>query len=129
MEEEKILNTEELEKVAGGIGWSPEVIYARAVAEIGKPAGSGASAVGPFSYDTSGLVSYCVSGNHIRIGTTNTFMTWPRVSDPRPGDICTNYSYCGIYAGSGSMIYVSSAKGCVTTGHMASDMIIVRYGG
>ena len=113
----------ELEQVSGGavVGCTPNTIYSRARAAIGLPAGS-------FG-DTSAFVSYCITGQHTRIGTTQTFMGWPTVMTPVQGNICTNASYCGIYAGNGRMIYVSSAKGCVIEGNMAADMIVVRYAG
>lgn len=75
----------------------------RAQQEIGKPYVS--AGVGPDSYDCSGLVSYCITGRHQRVGTTYTFIGWPRVSNPVPGDICTNSTHCGIYIGGGNMIH------------------------
>ncbi|WP_235870110.1 coiled-coil domain-containing protein [Parvibacter caecicola] len=75
----------------------------RAQAEIGKPYVR--AGVGPDSYDCSGLVSYCITGKHQRVGTTYTFIGWPRVSNPVPGDICTNSTHCGIYIGGGNMIH------------------------
>lgn len=71
--------------------------------EIGKPYVRGG--VGPDNYDCSGLVSYCITGRHERVGTTYTFIGWPRVSEPVPGDICTNSTHCGIYIGGGQMIH------------------------
>lgn len=86
-----------------------EKIVNRALAEIGKPYEWGA--LGPQSYDASGLVSYAISGEHIRIGTTTTFMGWPQVSNPKPGDICVNAANCGIYYGGGTMISSSPGEG------------------
>ena len=57
------------------------------------------------SFDCSGLVGYCLTGGYGRVGTTYTFMGWPRVSDPQPGDVCTNWDHCGIYIGNGMMIH------------------------
>lgn len=86
----------------------------RAYGEIGKPYVSGG--VGPDSYDCSGLVSYCVSGSHKRLGTTYTFIGWPRVSNPVPGDICTNSTHCGIYIGGGQMIHAPQPRQNVKVG-------------
>ena len=97
----------------------------RAYACLGAPYGWGA--VGPSSYDCSGLVSYCLSGAHIRLGTTYTFMGWPQVSDPQPGDICTNWSHCGIYIGGGQMIHAADYGIGVIIGPVQAGMIIVRY--
>ena len=56
-------------------------------------------------------------------------MSWPRSVNPQPGNICTNSSYCGIYAGNNQMIYVSSSARKVILGNMPADMVIVRYKG
>ena len=62
-------------------------------------------AVGPDGYDCSGLVSYCISGRHTRIGTASSFYSLSAVSNPRPGDIvaCSSH-HCAIYIGNGQMI-------------------------
>ena len=67
---------------------SGNTVVDRAYGELGKPYAWGA--VGPNSYDCSGLVSYCLTGSHSRLGTTGTFMGWTHVSNPQPGDICVN---------------------------------------
>ena len=120
---------EELRKTVGGAGVTPpsgtaQLILERAEQELGKPYEWGA--VGPSAYDCSGLVSYCVTGMHTRIGTTSTFMGWPRVSDPQPGDICTSSSHCGIYIGGGSMIHAPTFGTVVSRGPVQSGMIFVR---
>jgi cell wall-associated NlpC family hydrolase len=97
----------------------------RAYGELGKPYSWGA--VGPNSYDCSGLVSYCLTGKHTRIGTTYTFMSWPRVYDPQPGDICTNDHHCGIYIGDGQMIHAPRSGDVVKISGVHSGMIYVRY--
>ena len=97
----------------------------RAYAELGKPYAW--SAVGPNSYDCSGLVSYCLTGSHTRLGTTGTFMGWPRVSNPQPGDICVNSHHCGIYIGGGQMIHAPQTGDVVKISAVHSDMIYVRY--
>ena len=97
----------------------------RAYACLGAPYSWGA--VGPDSYDCSGLVSYCLTGNHARLGTTGTFMGWSQVSDPQPGDICTSSYHCGIYIGDGQMIHAADYGIGVIIGPIQSDMIIVRW--
>lgn len=138
MDNEKILNEDELKHVIGGLGESlststpdqlsapSESIAGRAVAELGKPYSWGA--VGPDSYDSSGFVSYCITGAHMRIGVPSTFMSWPRVSNPSPGDICVSATHCGIYMGPGVMIHAPTFGQCVSYGPIQSDMIIVRHG-
>lgn len=39
-------------------------------------------AVGPNTFDCSGLVSYALTGSYVRLGNTTTFMGWTRVSNP-----------------------------------------------
>lgn len=104
---------------------SGNVVVNRAYGELGKPYIWGA--VGPEGYDCSGLVSYCLSGSHTRLGTTGTFMGWPRVSNPKPGDICTSSSHCGIYIGNGQMIHAPHTGDVVKVGGVQSGMIYVRY--
>ena len=126
------LTEEELNAVAGGeahslpvsSSWPAGDIVTRSMQELGKPYDWGA--VGPAAYDCSGLVSYCITGVHTRIGTTGTFMGWPKVSDPQPGDICTNSNHCGIYVSPGTMIHAPTFGQCVKYGNIMSDMIIVR---
>lgn len=102
-------------------------VVQRAYAELGKPYKWGA--VGPSSYDCSGLVSYCLTGGHSRLGTTGTFMGWKRVSDPQPGDVCTNDHHCGIYIGNGQMIHAPQTGDVVKISNVHKGMIYVRYGG
>lgn len=99
----------------------------RAYACLGAPYVWGG--VGPGGYDCSGLVSYCLSGSHIRLGTTYTFMDWPQVSNPQPGDICVNWTHTGIYIGGGQMIHAADYGIGVIIGPVQSGMIIVRYPG
>ena len=86
-------------------------------------------ATGPGGYDCSGLVGYCLTGSHDRIGTTYTYMGWPQVSDPQPGDVCTSWGHCGIYIGGGQMIHAPQTGDVVKIGPVQSGMIIVRYPG
>lgn len=83
-------------------------------------------ACSPGAFDCSGFVSYCVSGSYTRLGTTYTFMGWPQVSDPQPGDICVNAGHCGIYVGGGQMIHAASPGQGVVYGPVQGGMIYVR---
>lgn len=82
--------------------------------------------VGPNGFDCSGLVSYALTGSYTRLGTTTTFMSWPQVSDPQPGDVCTSAGHCGIYIGGGQMIHAATYGVGVVVGPVQGDMIIVR---
>lgn len=97
----------------------------RAYSQLGKPYQWGA--VGPNSFDCSGLVSYCLTGSYSRLGTTGTFMGWTRVSSPQPGDICVNSHHCGIYIGGGQMIHAPRTGDVVKVSSVRSGMIYVRY--
>ena len=97
----------------------------RAYSQLGKPYEWGA--VGPNSFDCSGLVSYCLTGSYSRLGTTGTFMGWTRVSSPQPGDICVNSHHCGIYIGGGQMIHAPRTGDVVKVSSGHSGMIYVRY--
>lgn len=97
----------------------------RAYSQLGKPYKWGA--VGPNSFDCSGLVSYCLTGSYSRLGTTGTFMDWTRVSNPQPGDICVNSHHCGIYIGGGQMIHAPQTGDVVKVSSVHSGMIYVRY--
>ena len=85
--------------------------------------------VGPGGYDCSGLVSFCLTGEHTRLGTTSTFMGWPQVSDPQPGDIAVNWGHTGVYIGGGQMIHAATYGVGVIIGPVQSGMIIVRWQG
>lgn len=97
----------------------------RAYSQLGKPYQW--AAVGPNSFDCSGLVSYCLTGSYSRLGTTGTFMGWTRVSSPQPGDICVNSHHCGIYIGGGQMIHAPRTGDVVKVSSVHSGMIYVRY--
>lgn len=83
----------------------------RAKETLGKPYVWGA--VGPDGYDCSGLLSYCLTGEHSRIGTTNTFWGWPQVKreEMKPGDVVVYDSsgsgHCGLYIGDGKVIHAA----------------------
>lgn len=125
MNENMELNERELQQVSGGVSGGSSAAVKRARQELGKPYAWGA--VGPEAYDCSGLVSYCLTGVHARLGTTATFMGWTRVSDPRPGDVCVNSSHCGIYIGGNQMIHAPTFGAVVSVGAVQSGMIFVRY--
>ncbi|MGI6045767.1 MAG: coiled-coil domain-containing protein [Eggerthellaceae bacterium] len=111
--------------IKDGGGVSNGSAVSRARSQIGKPYAWGA--VGPSSYDCSGLVSYALTGRHERLGTTITFMSWQHVSNPQPGDICVNSHHCGIYIGGGQMIHAPHTGATVCVGPVSSDMEFVRY--
>lgn len=84
-------------------------------------------ACSPGAFDCSGFVSYCLTGSYGRLGTTYTFLGWPRVSDPQPGDVCVNEGHCGIYIGGGQMIHAADYGVGVIVGPVQSGMVYVRY--
>ena len=81
----------------------------------------------PGRMDCSGFVSYCLTGSYTRLGTTLTFLTWPPVDDPQPGDVAVNRQHCGIYAGDGRMIDCGNSG--VHYSDVWPDMVFVRYPG
>lgn len=102
----------------------------RAYACLGAPYVWGAT--GPYGYDCSGLVGYCLTGSHSRLGTTATFVNWPEVSDPQPGDVCVIHEewgsqHTGIYIGGGQMIHAATYGVGVIIGPVQAGMKIVRY--
>ena len=96
----------------------------RAYSKLGLPYQWGAA--GPNSFDCSGLVSYALSGKYVHTYTTYDFITWPQVSDPQPGDICTTVTHCGIYIGNGQMIHAPQTGDVVKISPVRSNMIFVR---
>lgn len=103
----------------------------RAYAQLGKPYKWGA--VGPSSYDCSGLVGYCLTGRYSRLATTATIARWTRVTNPRPGDICVYHDYStgnghtGVYIGNGQMIHAPRSGDVVKVSAVQSRMWYVRY--
>ena len=83
-------------------------------------------ACNPGAFDCSGLVSYCLTGSYSRIGTSSTFLGWPRVSNPQPGDVCAGVGHCGIYIGNGQMIHAATEGVGVIIGPVQSGMVYVR---
>lgn len=84
-------------------------------------------ACSPGEFDCSGFVAYCLTGNYVRLGNTTTFLGWPRVSDPQPGDVCVNSGHCGIYIGNGQMIHCATEGVGVIIGPVQAGMVYVRY--
>ena len=84
-------------------------------------------ACSPGAFDCSGFVSYCLTGSYTRLGTTYTFLGWPRVSDPQPGDVAVNAGHCGIYVGNGQMIHAATEGVGVIYGPVQAGMVFVRY--
>lgn len=69
---------------------------------------------GPKSFDCSGFVSYCLTGQTGRLlGTTWTMAGYPTVSNPQAGDICYWDGHVGLYIGGGQMIHASLSQGKV----------------
>ena len=83
--------------------------------------------VGPKGFDCSGFVSYCLTGNYSRLGTTYTFLGYTEVSDPQPGDIAVNSGHCGIYIGGGQMIHAASPGQGIVIGSVQSGMTFHRW--
>lgn len=84
-------------------------------------------ACSPGAFDCSGFVSYCLSGSYSRMGTTYTFLGWPRVGEPQPGDVAVNSGHCGIYIGGGQMIHAATYGVGVVVGPVQGGMVFVRY--
>lgn len=101
-------------------------IVDRAMSALGSAYSWGGVGADGGGYDCSGLVSYALTGEHTRLGTTTTFMGWNQVSDPQPGDVCVNEGHTGIYIGNGQMIHASDYGTGVIIGPVQSGMIYVR---
>ena len=103
-------------------------VVGRAYSQIGKAYGYGdpSYGAGPNEYDCSGFVSFCLLGSYSRMGSTSTFMAWPTVSDPQPGDVCVNSGHCGIYIGNNQMIHAATYGVGVVIGPVQAGMKIVR---
>ena len=72
-------------------------------------------------------MSYCLSGRYSRLGTTHTFLTWPEVHDPQPGDVAVNPAHCGIYIGGVQMIHCTSSADNVIISSVQSGMTFHRW--
>ena len=106
-------------------GWASEVV-ARAYDYLGNASYVWGSCA-PGEFDCSGFVSYCLSGRYSRLGTTYTFLTWPEVHDPQPGDVAVNPAHCGIYIGGGQIIHCTSSADNVIIGSVQSGMTFHRW--
>lgn len=100
-------------------------VVARAQDCIGLPYVWGA--VGPSSYDCSGLVGYCLTGTNKRHWTTYSIYNWTQVTEPIPGDICIRWTHTGVYIGNGQMIHAPSPGRSVCVAPVPSNMFFVRY--
>lgn len=100
-------------------------VVARAQSCIGLPYVWGA--VGPNSYDCSGLVGYCLTGTNKRHWTTYSIYNWTQVTEPIPGDICIRWTHTGVYIGNGQMIHAPSPGRTVCVAPVPSNMFFVRY--
>lgn len=101
------------------------VIVDRAYAQLGKPYVWGA--VGPNSFDCSGLVGYCITGSYSRFCTTYTMANWTVVTNPQPGDFALNSHHTGVYIGNGQMIHAPRTGDVVKISGVHSGMWYVRY--
>lgn len=106
-------------------------IVDRALAQLGANYVWGGVGGSDGGYDCSGFVSYALTGQNTRLGTTATFNTWNEVSDPQPGDVVvihqTNGSqHTGIYIGNGQMVHASDSKTGVIVSDVQKGMKYVR---
>lgn len=57
-------------------------------------------------FDCSGLVSYAISGEYTRLGTSSSFgEMYSRVDDPQPGDLYVTDGHVAIYTGEGTLVH------------------------
>ncbi|WP_165062765.1 MULTISPECIES: C40 family peptidase [unclassified Adlercreutzia] len=113
-------NATQAASVSGAVG--------RAYSKLGCPYVWGAG--GPDSFDCSGFVSYCLTGNYNReLGTTGTMAKYPQVSNPQPGDICWKSGHVGLYIGGGQMIHAPQRGDVVKVASVQKGMIFRRYTG
>jgi cell wall-associated NlpC family hydrolase len=105
--------------------WASEVLD-RAYSYLGEASYVWGSC-SPGEFDCSGFVSYCLSGRYSRLGTTYTFLTWPEVHDPQPGDVAVNSVHCVIYIGGGQIIHCTSSADNVIIGPVQSGMTFHRW--
>lgn len=112
--------------ISGGVVSNSEIVQ-RAQAQLGKPYVWGAA--GPNSFDCSGLVSYAITGKYEHTWSTQDIITWPKVDDPQPGDICIRPGHTGIYIGNGQMIHAPHTGSYVQIVPVPDNMFYVRYSG
>lgn len=84
-------------------------------------------------FDCSGLVGYALTGTYDRIGSTGTYINWPTVDEPQPGDICVIHNgtsqHTGIYIGNGKMIHAQDENNGVVESPVQDGMSFHRYYG
>ena len=97
-------------------------VAARAYAELGKPYKWGA--VGPSSYDCSGLVSYCVSGRHTRIYTASVLWGHARCSEVEGAPVACSSHHCGICIGGGRMIHAPQTGDVVRIASLRGHCVV-----
>lgn len=102
-----------------------DIVVARARENIGKWYGWGA--VGPNTFDCSGLVGYCLKGTYARHWTTYQIYYWTQVTDPQPGDICIKWTHTGVYIGNGRMIHAPRSGYQICEAPVPGNMFFVRY--
>lgn len=100
-------------------------VVSRAQSALGKPYVWGAA--GPDGFDCSGLVSFALTGRYVHSWSTSNIVTWTRVSNPQPGDICIKPGHCGVYIGGGQMIHAPQTGDVVKVAPVQSGMWYVRY--
>ena len=97
-------------------------VAARAYAELGKPYKWGA--VGPSSYDCSGLVSYCVSGSHTRIYTASELWGHARAAEAEGTPVACSSHHCGIAIGGGRMIHAPQTGDVVKISSLRGHCVV-----
>lgn len=106
-------------------------VVERALSQLGANyvwGGVGGSSGG---FDCSGFVSYALTGENTRLGTTADFVTWNEVSDPQPGDVAVIHEangnqHTGIYLGDGMMVHAADEKTGVVVSEVQDGMTFVR---
>ena len=73
-------------------------------------------------------MSYVLTGKHIRIGTTETFLQWTIVnaSEAKPGYVVGTSKHCGIYIGNGQMIHAPHTGDHVKISPVQSNMQYIK---
>ena len=106
-------------------------IVDRAMSQLGSDYVWGGVGGSDGGFDCSGLVSYALTGQNTRLGTTADFVTWNQVNDPQPGDVCVIHDengsqHTGIYIGDGQMVHAMDSKNGVVVSDVQKGMIYVR---
>jgi len=106
-------------------------IVDRAMSQLGADYVWGGVGGSDGGYDCSGFVSYALTGENTRLGTTADFVNWNEVSDPQPGDVCVIHEkngsqHTGIYIGDGQMVHAKDSGSGVVVSDVQKGMIYVR---